>query len=109
MLVSPDYLLCFYVPVEHAEFVKKAVFATGAGKIGNYEYCAWQTAGQGQFRPIHGANPTVGELDALSTVKELKVELVCEAGCIQGAVKALKRAHPYETPAYHVVKFESGF
>ena len=54
------YKLCFYVPESHLEEVKEAVFAAGAGKMGDYDACAWQTAGQGQFRPGEGADPHIG-------------------------------------------------
>lgn len=94
------YKLAFFVPVEDAESVKEAVFATGAGRIGDYEACCFQTAGQGQFRPIGGADPYIGRVGALSHVEELKVELVCEDARLEAAVAALKLAHPYEEPAY---------
>ncbi|MGB1498121.1 MAG: NGG1p interacting factor NIF3, partial [Alloalcanivorax venustensis] len=51
------YKLCFYVPEEHAEAVKNAVFEAGAGRIGNYDCCSFQVAGQGQFRPLEGSDP----------------------------------------------------
>ncbi|ABE59987.1 MULTISPECIES: NIF3 1 [Chromohalobacter] len=94
------YKLAFFVPVEEAESVKEAVFATGAGRIGDYEACCFQTAGQGQFRPLDGADPHIGQVGALSHVEELKVELVCEDARLEAAVAALKLAHPYEEPAY---------
>jgi hypothetical protein len=96
------YKLCFYVPPEFAEKVKEAVFAAGAGKIGNYDYCCWQTLGEGQFRPLPEAKPAVGELYKLNIVQELKVEFVCEPSLVKTVVEALIKAHPYEEPAYHV-------
>lgn len=101
------YKLAFFVPVNDAESVKEAVFATGAGRIGDYEACCFQTLGQGQFRPLAGANPHLGQIGELERVEELKVELVCEDGLIQAAVAALKLAHPYEEPAFDVWKLES--
>lgn len=97
------YKLCFYVPDEHLEAVKAAVFAAGGGRIGDYDSCCWQSAGEGQFRPLAGANPFVGTHDALTRVPETKVELVCDDAHIQPAVAALKLAHPYEEPAYDVI------
>ncbi|ODC02177.1 NGG1p interacting factor NIF3 [Terasakiispira papahanaumokuakeensis] len=96
------YKLAFFVPEQAAEAVKQAVFATGAGRIGDYEHCCFQTLGQGQFRPLAGAQPHIGEVDQLETVMELKVELVCEDHLVKAAVAALKAAHPYEEPAYDV-------
>ncbi len=62
--------LIYYVPQSHLEETKQAVFAAGAGGIGNYEQCAWQVLGTGQFKPVKGANPFIGELDALERVAE---------------------------------------
>ena len=59
------FKLCFFVPESHVEQVKNAVFAAGAGRIGDYEHCAWQVLGQGQFRPLAGSNPFIGQQGAL--------------------------------------------
>lgn len=96
------YKFCFYVPLEAAEKVKAAVFATGAGRIGEYDACCWQVAGQGQFRPLAGAKPAIGEKHELTYVDELKIEMVCEAQFIKPAVLAMMSEHPYEEPAYQV-------
>lgn len=100
------YKLCFYVPESHLESVKAAVFAAGAGRIGAYEACCWQIKGQGQFRPLPGSNPFIGNHDELETVAEYRVELVCADEHIHAAVAALKQAHPYEEPAYDVLRVE---
>lgn len=101
------YQLSFYVPESHLEAVKQAVFATGAGRIGNYDNCCWQVAGRGQFRALAGSDPYVGTQGELETVGEYKVELVCADELIRAAVAALRAAHPYEEPAYHVTRLES--
>lgn len=98
------YKLCFFVPESHLEPVKAAVFAAGGGRIGDYEQCCWQVLGQGQFRPGTGADPFIGEAGRLETVAEYRVELVCEDERIASVVAALKAAHPYEEPAYDVVR-----
>jgi hypothetical protein len=97
------YKITLYVPASHLEPVKTALFAAGAGRIGAYDGCAWQVRGQGQFRPLAGSHPFIGEQDRLETVDEYKVELVCDEKCIHAAIAALKQAHPYEAPAYDVV------
>lgn len=97
------YKLCFYVPEDHVEPVKLAVFAAGGGRIGDYDSCCWQSAGQGQFRPRAGAKPFVGQHDTLTQVVEYKVELMCDEAHIRPAIAALKLAHPYEEPAYDVI------
>ncbi|MGE4533375.1 NGG1p interacting factor NIF3 [Halomonas sp.] len=101
------YKLAFFVPVEDAEAVKEAVFATGAGRIGDYEACCFQTRGTGQFRPLEGADPHIGRVGDLERVEELKVELVCEDALIRQAVAALRLAHPYEEPAFDLWRLES--
>ncbi|MFQ3786747.1 NGG1p interacting factor NIF3 [Halomonas sp. A29] len=101
------YKLAFYVPIEDAEAVKEAVFASGAGRIGDYEACCFETRGTGQFRPLDGANPHIGQVGDLEKVEEVKVELVCEDALIRDAVKALRAAHPYEEPAFDVWKLET--
>ena len=96
------YKLVFYVPIEHLESVKQAVFATGAGKIGEYENCCWQVLGIGQFRPLAGSIPYLGKVGSLSEEAEYRVELVCDDAAIKQAIRALISAHPYKEPAYDV-------
>ena len=96
------YKLCFYVPESHLESVKEAVFAAGAGCIGAYDSCCWQSLGQGQYRPLEGSQPYLGQTGKLEQVAEWKVEMVVTDERIHDAVKALKKSHPYETPAFEV-------
>ncbi len=100
------YKLCFFVPETHLEIVKNAVFDTGAGRLGDYDHCCWQTLGQGQFRPLEGSNPFLGSKGLVEQVPEYKVELVCEDHLIEAAIQALVEAHPYEEPAYDVISLE---
>ncbi len=97
------YKLCFYVPESHLESVKAAVFAAGAGRIGAYDSCCWQVKGKGQFRPQPGSRPFIGKQGEVEVVDEFRVEMVCRDEHVQAAVAALKLAHPYEEPAYHVL------
>lgn len=98
------YKLCFFVPQSHAEVTKAAIFEAGGGRIGDYDSCAWQTLGQGQFRPREGSQPFTGSQGKLEQVTEYKVEMVCTDELIEAAVAALKLAHPYEEPAYEVYR-----
>lgn len=100
------YKLCYFVPESHLEQTKQAIFETGAGRIGDYDSCAWQTRGQGQFRPLDGSQPYLGQQGTVERVDEYKVELVCADNVIRQAIGALKQAHPYEEPAYEVFKME---
>lgn len=103
------YKLGIYVPESHLEAVKTAGFAAGAGRIGDYDSCCWQVLGQGQFRPLQGADPYIGERGAVETVAEYRVEMVCAAGNINAAVNAMLDAHPYEEPAWDVVALVTEF
>lgn len=94
------YQLVFYVPAAQAEAVKDAVFAAGAGAWGRYDRCSWETRGTGQFRPLPGSRPFIGESGKTEQVEELKVELICSTECLTAVIAALKTAHPYETPAF---------
>lgn len=96
------YQIVFYVPTTHLESVKEALFKAGAGKVGDYDSCAWQTLGEGQFRPLVGSNPYIGQTGKVELVDEYRVELVCEETVLKAAVAAMITAHPYEEPAYSV-------
>ncbi len=98
------YKLAFFVPEAQLEEVKSALFDAGAGKIGNYEACCWQTLGQGQFRPTEASQPFIGTFNQLEKLPEWKVEMVCEDHLIKRVIEVLKRAHPYEEVAYDVWK-----
>lgn len=96
------YKLVVYVPTAQTEEVKTALFAAGAGRIGNYDCCCWSVAGVGQFRALSGASPFVGDLNEIATVPETRLELVCADELIKTAVAAMIAAHPYEEPAYQI-------
>lgn len=98
------YKLTVFIPEEALDQVKSALFAAGAGKIGNYEACCWQVKGTGQFKPLSGSQPHIGVQDRLETVQEWRVEMVVATAHIQQVISALQQAHPYETPAYDVIE-----
>ena len=89
-----------YVPEENVEEVKKALAEAGAGRLGNYDYCMWQTLGTGQFRPLEGSNPAIGKHNVVEHVKEVKLEMIVSEEYIKDVIAALKKSHPYETPAF---------
>jgi structural toxin protein (hemagglutinin/hemolysin) RtxA len=96
--------LSFYVPIDYVDAVKAAIFAAGAGSFGNYQFCAWQTLGQGQFMPLAGSQPHIGQLGELAHVQEYKVEVLCSLHNAAAVEAALLQAHPYETPAYEFTR-----
>lgn len=101
------YQIVTYIPTEYLESVKNALFKSGAGQIGNYDRCSWQVKGTGQFRPLKGSSPHLGEQNKTETVEEYRVELICKEDRVSSVIKALKENHPYETPAYSVWKLLS--
>jgi dinuclear metal center YbgI/SA1388 family protein len=101
---EPDLLsLVYYVPVADHERVLAAVFAAGAGHVGDYDHAAFTLSGTGQFRPLPGANPAIGTVGSDEFVQENRVEVVLPAGMARTVVQALVEAHPYEEVAHHLV------
>lgn len=96
--------LTVYIPETHLDIVKDALFAAGAGRCGNYDCCAWQAPGTGQFRPLAGAAPFTGSTGLVEHVPEYRVEMVCEEARIRHVLAALRAYHPYEEPAFDVVR-----
>ena len=102
-MVSPGRVkLVWFVPADALDATRAAVFAAGAGYIGDYGHCSWYTPGTGTFLGGEGTDPAVGEAGREERVSELRVETVVAAGMIDAAVAALVAAHPYEEPAYDV-------
>lgn len=96
--------LIYYVPESHLESTKQAIFAVGAGGIGNYEDCVWQVKGMGQFKPVNGANPFLGQLYELEQLEEWRVETIVSQEKARAVAKALKASHPYEEPAFEFLQ-----
>lgn len=95
-------IVVVYVPGTHKEAMKAAMFSAGGGSLGTYTECSWETPGTGQFRAREGSTPHIGELHQLSYVTEFKIEMMVADECLEAVIAALKKTHPYETPAFHV-------
>ena len=91
-----------FVPEAEAADVRQAMSNAGAGWIGNYRECSFHVAGEGGFRPIEGANPTIGQVGTRETVAELRLEMICPRRYLADVVRAIHEAHSYEEPAYDV-------
>jgi hypothetical protein len=94
--------LVWFVPEDALDATRAAVFEAGGGRIGEYERCSWYTAGTGTFLGGESTDPAIGERGREERVSELRVETVVPADRVGDAVAALRRAHPYEVPAYDV-------
>ncbi|UCC23613.1 MAG: Nif3-like dinuclear metal center hexameric protein [Planctomycetota bacterium] len=99
-----NYKLVVFVPVKAAAKVSNAVFAAGAGIIGNYSHCGFTAEGEGSFVPLEGAKPTIGRKGKIEKVPEIRFETVVPANRLSEVISALKKAHPYETPAFDCYK-----
>jgi dinuclear metal center YbgI/SA1388 family protein len=95
-------LFCF-VPVDHLEPVRNAIFAAGAGDIGNYSECSWSTEGLGTFKGGEGTDPFVGQPGQRHSEREVRMEMVLPAHLSGEVVRAMVAAHPYEEVAYDLV------
>ena len=103
-MAEPLDVLVVYVPRESTDAVLAALFGAGAGRLGDYEECAFVAPGRGQFRPLRAASPTIGALGDLEYVDEDRVEVVLPRGRRSAVVAALRAAHPYEEPAFHILE-----
>jgi hypothetical protein len=92
--------LVVFVPREALDAVREALFAAGAGRIGDYEHCSWYTEGTGTFLGGAGTVPDVGKPGREERVAELRLETVYPEGLEAEVVAALREAHPYEEPAF---------
>jgi hypothetical protein len=99
-MTSEQRKLVVFVPENALDAVRDAVFAAGAGRIGDYERCSWYTAGTGTFLGGEGSDPTIGEPGQEERVSELRLETVYPVVREADVVAALRAAHPYEEPAF---------
>lgn len=95
--------LVVFVPDSHAEQVRSALGEAGAGHLGDYSHCSFQTKGQGAFKPEKGSNPYLGSQEKLERVNEVKVETIIRKRDIEKLLKTLFDVHPYEEPAYDLL------
>jgi len=98
------YKLVVFVPVESLAEVSNAVFAAGAGAIGNYTHCGFGAEGTGTFLPLENAKPAIGKKGKLEKVPEIRFETIVPAEKLDKVVAAIKKAHPYERPAFDIIK-----
>jgi hypothetical protein len=97
-----DRKLVVFVPREALDPLRDALFAAGAGRIGEYERCSWYTEGTGTFFGQEGTEPSVGQAGREQRVAELRLETVFPEERQAAIVEALRHAHPYEQPAFDV-------
>lgn len=96
------YKLVTFVPDKHLDDVAAALFDAGAGIIGDYTHCSYRLMGYGTFLGGPSTHPAVGTPGKLERVDEIRLETVVKHDRLAGVVAALRRAHPYEEPAFDV-------
>ncbi len=96
-----------YIPVEHTEKVRSALFEAGAGNIGKYSDCSFSVSGEGTFKGSEDSQPYTGEKGVVHTEKEHKLEVLFPAYAEKSILKALLTAHPYEEVAYEVISIDN--
>lgn len=101
--MSEFYKLVVFVPSESLVSLKSALFNAGAGRLGNYEHCAWAVLGRGQFKPMAGADPAEGRVGELCVLDEYRLEVLVARSELPTVVSALKASHPYEHPAFEIM------
>lgn len=99
--------LAVHVPSEALESVRSALFSAGAGVIGNYSECSFTFNGQGTFKPLNGADPTIGSIGVRHEAYEEKLEVILFKWRVSKALQAMLSAHPYEEVAYDILPLQN--
>ncbi|WP_432664611.1 Nif3-like dinuclear metal center hexameric protein [Wukongibacter baidiensis] len=101
------YKLAVFVPENSIEDVREAISLAGAGNIGNYSHCTFQSKGVGTFKPLQGADPYIGEINRLEKVDEYRLETIVPGNKLSSVLDDMLKAHPYEEAAYDVIPLEN--
>lgn len=101
------YKLVVFIPDSHLEGVSNAIGIAGAGQIGNYSHCTFQSKGMGTFKPLEESNPYIGKAGEIERVSEYKLEAIVPQDKLGGVIEAMTEAHPYEEVAYDVIPLEN--
>ncbi|MGC4376005.1 Nif3-like dinuclear metal center hexameric protein [Fictibacillus sp. Mic-4] len=99
--------LAVFVPKSHVDKVRDAISSAGAGHIGNYSHCTFNSSGLGTFKPLEGTNPYIGKLGELEIVDEVKIETIVPEALKKAVISEMLHAHPYEEVAYDVYPLEN--
>ena len=100
------YKFAVYVPIQESDRISQAIFDAGAGKIGKYTETSFKIKGEGTFKPMEGAKPFVGKIGEKEVAEEIKIETVVPERNLEGVIEAMKKAHPYEEPAYDIYELK---
>ena len=104
---APLLKLVTFVPESHVAAVRDAVSSAGAGEIGDYNHCSFSTPGVGTFLPGVGTSPYSGKMGQVNEERELRFETLVPKARLGRVLEAMYGAHPYEEPAYDLVRLEN--
>lgn len=107
MMKTENVKLVVFVPISHADVVRKALGEAGAGKIGNYDFCSFSSRGIGRFRGNENSNPTIGKAGEFEAVEEERIEVVVPREILKEVVGKMKAVHPYEEVAFDIYPLEN--
>lgn len=96
------YKLVVFIPGGYEENIRTALSTAGAGWIGNYSHCTFQTSGIGTFKPLEGTNPFMGRKGEVEKVKEVRLETIVPGDSLNRVIKTMIKSHPYEEVAYDI-------
>ena len=99
--------LVVFVPISHADIVRRALGEAGAGKIGNYDFCSFSSRGVGRFLGNEKSNPTIGDAGKYEEVEEERIEVIVPREILEKVISAMKKVHPYEEVAYDIYSIEN--
>ena len=103
---SQNVKLVVFTPLTHADIVRATLGNTGAGIIGNYDFCSFSTRGVGRFRGNENSNPSIGEAMEFEAAEEERIEVVIPRAILKNVIEAVKKVHPYEEMAFDIYPLE---
>ena len=106
-IASTSVKLVVFVPLTHADAVRRALGEAGAGKVGNYDFCSFSSRGVGRFRGNAQSNPAVGKAEVYEEVEEERIEVVVPRALLASVIESMKAVHPYEEVAFDVYSLET--
>jgi len=103
---SKNVKLVIFVPLSHTDVVRQTLGESGAGKIGNYDFCSFSSRGTGRYRGNENSNPAIGKSGQHESVEEERIEVVVPRSILDEVVKKVKAVHPYEEVALDIYPIE---
>ena len=99
---SKNVKLVIFVPLSHADIVRQTLGESGAGKIGNYDFCSFSSRGIGRYRGNEDSNPAIGKSGQYESVEEERIEVIVPRLILEEVIKKVKAVHPYEEVALDI-------